>query len=172
MGGDRLCTGGIAFEGESKIWSVEKDGRMWCVGHSGTLRIGQLIRELAPLPEKAPAQDESLQSYLVRHWIPSVHALLKEAGVLRTKEGVELMALNLLVGVEENIFFIDGSLTVMPVTLSYYAIGSGGETAMGVLAALDQYVPTLDVPERIRAALAVASRHCRDVGSHVDLLEA
>ena len=130
------------------------------VGISGGLRIGQILRFRCP--DLTLGVDGPLPSLL--RWIEAVRPILREAGVLRVKDGVEeLTDSRLLVALDGRLFEVDSEWQAVEPRRPYWAIGSGQPFALGAFAAIDR-VMGLTPKERLLRVLGIVEKFDPHVG--------
>lgn len=103
------------------------------MGYCGSGRFGQILQyHMDDLDEPPLAMDE--HRWAVHDFIPYLRALTEEHGHLHVRHNVEEFGPSaFLLGVRGRLFAVWNDFSVDEHVHPYEAIGSGGETAMGVL---------------------------------------
>jgi len=70
---------------------------------------------------------------MINKVIPSLKQLLVDSGILDSKPSDKEFELYILIGINGSIFEIDSDLAVSRSNMGYYAIGTGGDYALGAL---------------------------------------
>lgn len=146
-----------------KVW---RHGE-WVFGSCGSLRLLQLLRYALVVPQ-APDGDDDLDRFLVTDFIDAVRAILIDAGVTQSKDGVETMdESDFVVGLRGRLYTVQGDFSVVRSTLGYAATGSGIDLALGSLYSTRGRSPRA----RVRQALEAAATHNASVAPPFTILE-
>ena len=126
----------------------------YLVGYTISFRAGQVLEHEVEWPE--PPEGAEIGSFLVRELVPRLREALREAGALKTTEGVDQGA-HFMIGIGGEFYSVALDFSVTPLAESFMAIGAGRHNAYGALHAL----AGLGMPpqERMRRALEAAARY-------------
>jgi len=130
------------------------------IAFCGNPRIGQILKPNIWIPE---TDDIYVLAESIREQIKERGALIHSDRLL---EGMEA---TLLVGHNGRLFEIGGSFQVTEPVVSYHAIGSGGQYALGALHAIKSN-KKLTPKERIVRALEAASFFSPSVGGKIKIM--
>ncbi len=135
----------------------------YMVGYTISFRAGQVLHHDVDWP--APPADlpaDQLESFMVREVVPRLRNALRDAGALKTSEGVDQGA-HFVIGLRGQLFSVGLDFSATGLVDDYMAIGSGRHHAYGALHALAglQMAPE----ERIQRALAAAAQYTMNVGA-------
>ena len=171
VGGDSQGTYGGTVVVPMDRGKVSRRGE-FLLGSCGSGRVAALLRHAFEPPKLAAGKD--LDAYMAGDFASAMyellsahHALAKESETSRDCMG-EGGAV--LVGARGRLFLLDSYFCPSPVADTYFAIGSGGDVALGVLYALaedDRYKPHTKVERAIQAAI----KHVDGCGGPVTVLE-
>lgn len=145
------------------------------IGYCGSGRFGQILQyHMDDLDEPPLAMDE--HRWAVHDFIPYLRSLTEEHGHLHVRHNVEEFGPSgFLLGVRGRLFAVWNDFSVDEHVHPYEAIGSGAETAMGVLHAAygETYDPLPDAKLHATAeqAIAAASKLTLYVGGQVTFVE-
>lgn len=152
-------------------------------GSCGSGRVGALLRA-AFTPPTTPGNDldfylannhgGSLDVYIATDFVGAIYDLLSKHHALckETESGREGMGGGgaLLVGVRSRLFLVDSYLCTTALGDPYFAIGSGGDVALGALyACLDD--STLSPADKVARSVAAAIKHVEGCGGEPTILE-
>ena len=70
---------------------------------------------------------------MINKVVPSLKQLLVDNGILDSKPSDKEFELYILIAINGNIFEIDSDLAVSRSIMGYYAVGTGGDYALGAL---------------------------------------
>lgn len=121
------------------------------IGYTGSFRMGQLLEHHLQVPEKLPEQSD--QAYMVAQFIEQVRRLLKEKGFTKIESNTETGG-HFLVGYRGHLYSVHNDFQVGEMADGMDAIGSGGDYALGAMAALPHLAPVA----RLRKALQIAAQ--------------
>lgn len=123
------------------------------VGVSGLPRVAQLLRLRAPPPAEGILPDPLCS---IVDWTDVVRTILRTAGLVCVKDGVEEMDARLLVAFHGLLVEIDTMWQVITPVYPFWAIGSGQRYAIAAMQALALTAP---LPPRamLRTAMRVAA---------------
>lgn len=167
IGYDGLATnslGGRDEIGNKKgIRMLDVDSGSWLIGSAGEVKGLQKIESHMILPGKVPEREDNPVVFLTRHFSPQLKECLDKHDVLlRGKHGRQRLPFDLLLAFDGIICFMNQDFELYILDRSYAAIGSGADTAHGVLGATEDLIP--DPINRIALALEITARHCNLVG--------
>lgn len=133
---------------------IHRDGPA-LIGVSGGLRFTQLLRHrCAGILTLEP--DGPVPSLL--RWIGAIRPILREAGTLRVKEGVEEFTdSRMLVALDGRLFEIDSEWQIVEPAMPFWAIGSGQPYALAVLEVLYRTESPLSPMQRLHQAMLTAA---------------
>lgn len=120
------------------------------IGGAGSVRACEVVEEYYPLT--TPHDDHDPYIYLLKVFIPEVTRVLKEHNASMIGDDYTT---SFLVGVQGRLFEISGDFSVNPLSECAFAIGHGGDLALGAFLmgrALN------DSPDQIEAHLLTALR--------------
>lgn len=128
------------------------------IGVSGAVRPNQLLRYRAP----APTLDVDGPVPSLLRWLDQVRTLMRDAGVLRSKEGMEEIESRMLIAFVGRFYEVDNGWQVHEPRTHYWAIGSGQGMALAAMHALsvvrEAWPPGLPLGALLRVTLeAVAT---------------
>lgn len=134
LGSDTLATGPSGSPQVSKVWST--NGQMY-FGVAGTCRYGDIL-QYADVPQAHEKDFEEdgfdTHKYLVTEVVPAFHRALDNAYKYDPDTSDDWKKGSILLVMKGRIFTFDGILSVCEHT-TYAGIGSGGDYALGALAA-------------------------------------
>ena len=156
IGGDSASTAGDAL-------MVREDRKVFpkgatIMGFCGSYRAGQLLRYRFEPPRCPSALQPA--DYMATRFVDALRDCL-EAGGFDWEAEDEPSAF--LVGYRSKLFFIESDLQVGQAKAPYYALGSGGEYAIGALHEMYVNEPELTPRERLGRALLAAEHWCSTV---------
>lgn len=136
-----------------RVTSLQKVFRKgpFLIGYTTSFRMGQLLEHCLEVP--AQSADEPDQAYLVRSFAEHVRLLLKERGFSKVESNAETGG-QFLVGYRGHLYSVQNDFQVGEMSDGLDAIGSGGEIALGAMAALERLPPG----RRIQRALEITAR--------------
>lgn len=130
------------------------------IGASGTVRAEQIFRYLF----EPPSISGDLQSYMVRHFVPVLRALMKEhGGECKTEDGDEELNARYLVGVRGRLFEIDSAYGAFESHLPYAAVGSADQEALAAMFTALAMDSGVSAEEIVRRGLAAAAEFNTDI---------
>ena len=107
----------------------------------------------------------------VERWVDVVRAVLREAGLVRVKEGVEEMEARALVIFDGQIVEVDSLWQVIRPAFPYWAIGSGQHYAIAAMQAMQRVGVPSEPRERLQTAMEVAATFDPAVRPPFEVLE-
>lgn len=121
---------------ESFYYEVRKDPKVFKLGNivfgiSGSYRLRDLLMYELKLPKRL--HNESIDKYMRVKLTEEIRKLFIEKGCIRIKDGEQESIGNILVGIKDRLFRIDGDFQVAEVVSDYDAIGCGDKLAYGAL---------------------------------------
>jgi len=134
---------------KSRVAKVFRRGP-FLIGYTTSFRMGQLLQHHLDVPPQEAGTDDV--AYLVTHFIEKARALFKEKGFTKVEANTEKGG-QFLVGYRGRLYTVESDFQVGENEEGYEAIGSGGDFALGALAAL----PRLKPRERLTRALEIAA---------------
>jgi ATP-dependent protease HslVU (ClpYQ) peptidase subunit len=145
-----------------KLWVSDQ----YAFGGSGMLRAIQVIRHNVTWPKYRPDEDTDLEKFLVRSVVPAIRAGVKDQGVVKTENGVDILNATLLMATGNQLVEISGDGCVCVDSIKRAAIGSGYAEALGRLGDKGPWMEA-DVVDAVRRAM-VTNNGCGGPISVVD----
>lgn len=151
IGGDSAGVGGYAL-------SIRKDAKVFrngefVIGCTSSFRMIQLLRyEFSP---PVPLEGSDQHKYMVTQFVPSLRALFRSGGFMRTDSGVESGG-TFIVGWRGSLFVIESDFQVAQMLDTYCACGCGQDLILGSLFTTDG--TKMKPEDRITRALMAAER--------------
>jgi len=133
---------------DEKIW---KAGEM-LIGGTGTERMHQGLRYGWEVPVRPDGMGAN--EYLSSVFMDGVRERWRQCGWLKEKNGRETDNGTFLIACERRLFMLDNENGLSEVS-PFWALGHGGELALGSLATSEGQLPAVD---RVRLALLAAER--------------
>lgn len=133
-----VILGDSRIVGDSKIYShpdmvkVVTNGN-YLVGVAGDVRALQVVLHTWKPPAFLAKDKTNVFQFMVNKVAPSLKQLLTDAGLLDSKSPDKEFEINIIVGLNGNLFEIDSDFAVSRNSDGYYAIGTGGDYALGAL---------------------------------------
>lgn len=124
--------------GDTKIYAhpdmvkVVTNGN-FIIGTAGDVRAIQVILHSWKPPSTTSKDKDNLFAFVINKVVPSLKQLLIDNGILDSKPSDKDFELYILLAINGNIFEIDSELSVSRNNVGYYAIGTGGDYALGAL---------------------------------------
>ena len=127
--------------GESKIYNhpdmvkVVNNGN-FIIGAAGDVRALQVVLHTWKPPVPLAKDKSDLFAFMIAKVVPSLKTLLTESGVIDNKSSDDKdseLEVYLIIAVNGQLFEIDSDFAVSRNLSGYYAIGSGGDYALGAL---------------------------------------
>jgi ATP-dependent protease HslVU (ClpYQ) peptidase subunit len=161
MGADSLGVSGheTVMRRDEKVFALGSGPDSMIVGFAGSFRMGQALRYGFVPPEHPDGMDE--HEYMVLLFVEAVRERFTKAGFNRTENGVDSGGF-FLVGYRGRLFSVESDYQVGEPAITYFAIGSGAQIALGSLYSTDP--DTLTPRERLIWALEAASAFNASVG--------
>ena len=133
-----VILGDSRIVGDSKIYShpdmvkVVTNGN-YLVGVAGDVRALQVVLHTWKPPVLLAKDKNNIFQFMVNKVAPSLKQLLADAGLLDSKSPDKDFEINIIVGLNGQLFEIDSDFAVSRNSDGYYAIGTGGDYALGAL---------------------------------------
>ena len=133
-----VVLGDSRIVGDSKIYShpdmvkVITNGN-YVVGVAGDVRALQVVLHTWKPPAFLAKDKNDLFKFMVNKVAPSLKQLLTDTGLLDSKSPDKDFEINIIVGLNGQLFEIDSDFSVSRNSDGYYAIGTGGDFALGAL---------------------------------------
>jgi ATP-dependent protease HslVU (ClpYQ) peptidase subunit len=133
-----VILGDSRIVGDSKIYShpdmvkVVTNGN-YLVGVAGDVRALQVVLHTWKPPAFLAKDRTNVFQFMVNKVAPSLKQLLTDAGLLDSKSLDKDFEINIIVGLNGSLFEIDSDFAVSRNLDGYYAIGTGGDFALGAL---------------------------------------
>jgi ATP-dependent protease HslVU (ClpYQ) peptidase subunit len=133
-----VVLGDSRIVGDSKIYShsnmvkVITNGN-YLVGVAGDVRALQVVLHTWKPPAFLVKDRTNIFQFMVNKVAPSLKQLLTDAGLLDSKSPDKDFEINIIVGLNGSLFEIDSDFAVSRNSDGYYAIGTGGDFALGAL---------------------------------------
>lgn len=133
-----VVLGDSRIVGDSKIYShpemvkVVANGN-YLVGVAGDVRALQVVLHTWKPPVLLVKEKNDLFKFMVNKVAPSLKQLLTDAGLLDSKSAEKEFEISVIIGLNGNLFEIDSDFAVSRNSDGYYAIGTGGDYALGAL---------------------------------------
>jgi ATP-dependent protease HslVU (ClpYQ) peptidase subunit len=133
-----VVLGDSRIVGDSKIYShpdmvkVITNGN-YLVGVAGDVRALQVVLHTWKPPAFLAKDRTNIFQFMVNKVAPSLKQLVTDAGLLDSKSPDKDFEINVIVGLNGNLFEIDSDFAVSRNSDGYYAIGTGGDYALGAL---------------------------------------
>ena len=102
-------------------------------GVAGSLRALDVV-QYAEFPHYDEEEELDARKWLITKWVPYVLDNFKDIPGMLTEDG-ELDGCSILIGTRDEVFAIDGRLSVSHTPSGVHAMGSGGDYAMGAVMA-------------------------------------
>jgi ATP-dependent protease HslVU (ClpYQ) peptidase subunit len=163
MGADSIVTVGWGYDQDRTGKVFHKNGLL--IGCAGPTRLGDLLHYHIDIDKKAEGQGST--DYVVSIVAEAIRACAKDRGIASITNNEENSGGAFLVGCYGNLYHIGQSYGVS--IHEFWAIGTGGEHAIGAMAAL----PELPAEQRIMKALEISSSFVHTVKPpfHIEVLE-
>lgn len=167
LGGDAAGTDSsqmtLDIRADPKVSVHEENGVSWGLGFTSSYRMGQLIRYHLSLPPITKKDHEDLFGYMVTKFIPELRDILRQGGVLESKDGAESCG-EFIVALMGKIFSIDSDFQVASYDDPFYAVGSGGPFALGAMKALEKFRASGKIDPLTQVEEALAASECFSAG--------
>lgn len=124
--------------GDSKIYShpdmvkVVTNGN-YLVGAAGDVRALQVVLHTWKPPVLLAKDKSNIFQFMVSKVAPSLKQLFTDSGLLDSKSPDKDFEINVLIALNGNLFEIDSDFAVSRNSDGYYAVGTGGDYALGAL---------------------------------------
>jgi ATP-dependent protease HslVU (ClpYQ) peptidase subunit len=129
----RVAEGGKVYTHPEMVKAVERGS--YIIGGAGDYRALQVVLHGWQPPLVNAKAKQNLYEFVINKVAPSLKTTLLEAGIDfgKTTDGDEKFELQLLIGINGSLFEIDSDFAVAMNDTGLYAIGSGGDFALGAL---------------------------------------
>jgi len=129
----RVAEGGKVYTHPEMVKAVERGN--YIIGGAGDYRALQVVLHGWQPPLVTVKAKQNLYEFVINKVAPSLKTTLTEAGIEFTKssDSDDKFELSLLVGINGTMFEIDSDFAVAMNDTGLYAIGSGGDYALGAL---------------------------------------
>jgi ATP-dependent protease HslVU (ClpYQ) peptidase subunit len=129
----RVAEGGKVYTHPKMIKAIERGS--YIIGGAGDYRALQVVLHGWQPPLVSAKAKQNLYEFVINKVAPSLKTTLSEAGIEFNKpsDNDEKFDLSLLIGINGSLFEIDSDFAVAMNDSGFYAIGSGGDYALGAL---------------------------------------
>jgi ATP-dependent protease HslVU (ClpYQ) peptidase subunit len=129
----RVAEGGKVYTHPKMIKAIERGS--YIIGGAGDYRALQVVLHGWQPPLVSAKAKQNLYEFVINKVAPSLKTTLSEAGIefIKPSDSDEKFDLSLLIGINGSLFEIDSDFAVTMNDTGFYAIGSGGEYALGAL---------------------------------------
>jgi ATP-dependent protease HslVU (ClpYQ) peptidase subunit len=129
----RVAEGGKVYTHPEMVKAVERGS--YIIGGAGDYRALQVVLHGWSPPLVTAKAKTNLYEFVINKVAPSLKTTLTEAGIEFTKssDNDDKFELQLLIGINGNLFEVDSDFAVAMNDTGLYAIGSGGDFALGAL---------------------------------------
>lgn len=163
MAGDRRMSNGSGRYSDNVIKIFQKGDML--IGIAGNSGQASLITNMFDF--KITATDDLVKD-IYRDIIPELRSLLKDYGIVITRDGVDDTASTILIAMRGSLFIISGFKVIeLP---NIYAIGSGNDHAEGSLYTSLKHFPKKDPTDLIRLSIQTAIDFNNKCGGEIDIL--
>lgn len=134
---------------------IAKIGTNMLIACAGDGRAGQLLeKHINP----GPVPQENITAWAVETLAAQARDILTEGGAITVKDGLSTAEIQVMFGVGGHILDMDGTFNITVIDEPFGTIGSGGEIALGALAAFYSLKKVLK-REHLETALNIACRY-------------
>ena len=133
------------------------------IAFAGSPRTGQVLQH--GLVVRYQKEEEEDMEYLVNFLIPKIISTLKGASAMLAAHDIPLSQADLLLGYRGNLYAVQEDFSIFQSPFPFYAMGSGGDVALGALYATAGYDG--DPEERLELAIDIAAEFVPTVGGDV-----
>ena len=129
----RVAEGGKVYTHPKMVKAIERGS--YIIGGAGDYRALQVVLHGWQPPLVNAKAKQNLYEFVINKVAPSLKKTLSEAGIEFNKpsDGDDKFELQLLIGINGSLFEIDSDFAVAMNDTGLYAIGSGGDYALGAL---------------------------------------
>ena len=129
----RVAEGGKVYTHPEMVKAVQRGS--YIIGGAGDYRALQVVLHGWTPPLVTVKAKQNLYEFVINKVAPSLKATLTDAGIEFTKssDNDDKFELSLLLGINGTVFEIDSDFAVAMNDTGLYAIGSGGDFALGAL---------------------------------------
>ena len=130
----RVAEGGKVYTHPEMVKAVERGN--YIIGGAGDYRALQVVLHGWQPPLVSAKAKQNLYEFVINKVAPSLKSTLTEAGIEFNKSSDnddDKFELSLLIGINGTLFEIDSDFAVAMNDTGLYAIGSGGDYALGAL---------------------------------------
>jgi len=155
-GYENNCT----FHPRKKIF---KKDDMFLFGICGSYAVADVIEHLF-YPPKLP-ENQNAAVYMRVKFIPELRRCLEDYGVVKHNEGSKIFPASFLIGFDGVLFLVQNDFSVLEITESGGAVGSGEVSANAVLFDYHKHRPeSVKATDKLKAALEASGYCVLDVG--------
>jgi ATP-dependent protease HslVU (ClpYQ) peptidase subunit len=130
----RVAEGGKVYTHPEMVKAVERNS--YIIGGAGDYRALQVVLHGWQPPIVSAKAKQNLYEFVINKVAPSLKSTLVEAGIEFNKgseDSDNKFELQLLIGINGTLFEVDSDFAVAMNDTGLYAIGSGGDYALGAL---------------------------------------
>jgi ATP-dependent protease HslVU (ClpYQ) peptidase subunit len=129
----RVAEGGKVYTHPEMVKAIERGS--YIIGGAGDYRALQVVLHGWTPPLVSAKAKQNLYEFVINKVAPSLKAALTAAGIEFTKsaDNDDKFELQLIVGINGTLFELDSDFAVAMNDTGLYAIGSGGDYALGAL---------------------------------------
>jgi ATP-dependent protease HslVU (ClpYQ) peptidase subunit len=129
----RVAEGGKVYTHPDMVKAVERSS--YIIGGAGDYRALQVVLHGWQPPIVSAKAKQNLYEFVINKVAPSLKATLTEAGIDfgKSSDGDDKFELQLIMGINGTLFELDSDFAVAMNDTGLYAIGSGGDYALGAL---------------------------------------
>lgn len=129
----RVAEGGKVWSHPKMIKAAERGS--YIIGGAGDFRALQVVLHVWQPPLVSAKAKQNLYEFVINKVAPSLKTILTSSGIEFTKlsDSDNKFELQLIVGINGSLFEIDSDFAVAMNDTGFYAVGSGGDYALGAL---------------------------------------
>jgi ATP-dependent protease HslVU (ClpYQ) peptidase subunit len=129
----RVAEGGKVYTHPKMVKAIERGS--YIIAGAGDYRALQVALHVWQPPVVSAKAKQNLYEFVINKVAPSLKTTLSEAGIEFTKpsDSDDKFELQLIIGINGSLFEIDSDFAVAMNSTGFYAIGSGGDYALGAL---------------------------------------
>ena len=127
----RVVAEGKIYTHPDMVKSVAKGGYIY--GVSGDYRVLQILLHIWKPPLVTEKARDNVYEFAITKIVPSIKQSLSDAGIDVSKMIEDKFEFSVLMGINGTLLEIDSYFSVTMNDSNYYAIGSGGDFALGAL---------------------------------------
>jgi ATP-dependent protease HslVU (ClpYQ) peptidase subunit len=121
------------------------------IGYCQSFRLGQILEYIFSPPPVPRTKDANMMEYMVKSFVPAMKKCLEENWYPYHDDEKEDWSI--IVGVKGKIFYVESDYHVGHDINNYFAIGSGGDYALGAMYAVKDQDPRVMVRVGLEAAV-------------------